>query len=1048
MVKPLCLKATLALVCGIALCVLAGATRADDLDNIIFEGTIRDSAGAVIRAAEVRARHAATGVERAATTDTQGRYRIVMREPGIYRLAASASGFNREESEEIEVATGRAVKIDFQLSPAGVSEQISVVSTDAPLIDTARTVVGDTISLAELESLPIINRDPVQLVFLLGGVAEAPLATAELADEGRGSFFRGTPEEAGLFSLVGAPATSNNITIDGLDNNDDRAARERIPLNPESIAEVQVISNQYAAEYGRASGGRVNIRTRGGARSFRGEAYFFFADESLNANTFFRNARGLGRVPEQQRREGLIFSGPIKKDKHFFFASFERVDITDFAELSATVPVETNPRFPLPKPNRPTDAGSSVGLLFEEISTPENRNLINARLDLNFNQAHSATIRFDALRGENRRGFPGGARLPDSFLIEGRDSDSVSIADNYVISSGAINQARFQRSRLLPRNKGTTFQAGVIIQEPARVVAGSFTGSESSPAFAREERRTQIQDNLLLSAGSHQVKVGFDLQFVRSTFEDLFATAGQYTFETVDDFLANRPERFIQRFDTESRLANNVTGLFIQDEWKIKPHITFSYGLRWDDESILEDRDNFSPRVSVAWDPFGARSGRTVIRAGFGMFYNRALLRTIDDFSLGRTTLIINSEITPDLLSAIQFPRPLADRALIERFGLPETEFLRRISPDLEIPYTIQTGLGIEREVVKNLVMTADYGFTRGAHLWRESNINAPQLPEGFASFTDYLLSRDFDNRPDSRGARPVASATADIVRFDLGASTSTTSGAIRVQNGVRVLTLGLNAPRSSNITSALRAINHLRPDPALTQVELLESTGNSFYHGGIFSVRYSVGRYARFRGVYTLSKFIDEGTTNTASPQDLSNRRAERALSLQDQRHRFTFSGLFQIPYLLLDLAPIVSFGSSRPFNIGAGFDRNLNDIQNDRPNFIGSPARPVWRRPGSIETADVKESLRLAPIGESGNLPRNFGRGPGTRTINLRASRTFRASEHITIRPAIDVFNLFNNTIFSFGSEFIDRDDADFLVPRRTQRPRAIQLSLKVDF
>ena len=117
--------------------------------------------------------------------------------------------------------------------------------------------------------------------------------------------------------------------------------------------------------------------------------------------------------------------------------------------------------------------------------------------------------------------------------------------------------------------------------------------------------------------------------------------------------------------------------------------------------------------------------------------------------------------------------------------------------------------------------------------------------------------------------------------------------------------------------------------------------------------MRYSLGRYARFRGVYTLSKFIDEGTTNTASPQDLLNRRAERALSLQDQRHRFTFSGLFQVPYLSIELAPVVSFGSSRPFNIGAGFDRNLNDIQNDRPNLVGALGRPVWRSPGSAQSA-----------------------------------------------------------------------------------------------
>ena len=111
-----------------------------------------------------------------------------------------------------------------------------------------------------------------------------------------------------------------------------------------------------------------------------------------------------------------------------------------------------------------------------------------------------------------------------------------------------------------------------------------------------------------------------------------------------------------------------------------------------------------------------------------------------------------------------------------------------------------------------------------------------------------------------------------------------------------------------------------IRPDPALTQVEMLEATGNSFYHGGIFSLRYRAARRVQLRGVYTLSKLIDEGTTNTASPQDLFDRRAERALSLQDQRHRFTLSGQFQIPRIELDLAPIVSFGSSKPFNIGAG--------------------------------------------------------------------------------------------------------------------------------
>src|SRR5205085_7899240 len=124
---------------------------------------------------------------------------------------------------------------------------------------------------------------------------------------------------------------------------------------------------------------------------------------------------------------------------------------------------------------------------------------------------------------------------------------------------------------------------------------------------------------------------------------------------------------------------------------------------------------------------------------------------------------------------------------------------------------------------------------------------------------------------------RPVSGANADVVRFDLGANTSTTAGAIEVRNGVRILTLGLNTAMSANLTAALNALRFLRPDPALTQVEMLESSGNSFYHGGIFSARYRAGRRMQFRAVYTLSKLVDEGTTNTASPQYSADRRAER---------------------------------------------------------------------------------------------------------------------------------------------------------------------------
>jgi carboxypeptidase family protein/TonB-dependent receptor-like protein len=1032
-------------------------TRADDLDNIVFEGVVRDSNVAVVAAVQVVAVHIATGVEHATISSDEGRFRISVGVPGNYKIKARASGFNDQETEEIAAIAGRTFRVDLTLTPAGMSEQLVVVAgSPSRLVDTNRTVVGDTITERELDELPIVNRDPLQLVFLLGGVTEAPLSTAELADEGRGVFLRGTPEEAGLFSLTGASATSNNLTIDGLDNNDDRSATPRIRLSPESIADVQVITNQYAAEYGRASGGRINVSTRSGSNRFRGSVYSYFGDEALNANTFFRNARGLGRIPEQRRREGGNFSGPIREQRDFFFTSYERLDVPDFVEISAFLPISANPLFPLPKPNQPFPPGNA-GLFSEQIATPETLNTFNARADLNFSQSHNFVFRVDAVRGENDRAFPGGTRLPETILRAGRDSSSVGVSDSLVFANRFLNQARFQYSRLMPRSSATQNSTGLVINSP-RVTAGFYTGSDSSPAFSREEKRTQIQDNISIMVGNHFSKAGVDAQLVRSSFEDLFAVGGQYTFETVDDFLANKPSRFVQRFNTKSSLINNVLGVYVQDEWKIAKNVTVSMGMRWDNESILDDRRNFSPRLAIAWDPFGgkvfsglkglAEPGKTVIRAGFGLFYNRALLRTLDDFALGKSTLIVDSNVNPQVLSHVNFPQPVLDRMIIEEFGLTETRFLRRVSKDLEIPYTLQTGLGLERQLNRRLVAGADYIFTRGTHLWRESNINAPVLPVGFHNFTEYLLSRDFDNRPESGGQRPISGATADVVRFDTGSNTSSTQGAIRVENGVRIMTLGLNAPRSSNITAALNAVRFLRPNPSLTQVELLESTGNSFYHAGMFSVRYSGSQRLHFRAVYTLSKFIDEGTTNTASPQDLFDRRAERALSLQDQRHRLTLSGVFRVPVLELELSPIISFGSSKPFNIGAGFDRNLNDIENDRPSSNGEFGRPQWRRPGSESQTTVESALSLAPIGSNGNLPRNYGVGPGTQTLNLRVSRGFALSERMKLRTSADVYNVFNNTVFSFGSEFVDRDDADFLEPRRTQRPRTVELSLKLYF
>jgi hypothetical protein len=256
---------------------------AQDLDNVTIAGQVTDQNGAVIPGASVTATIVKTKIGRTVVADGDGRYKIIQLEPGTYSVKASFAGFAAEEKTDLTTVAGQNVQLDFTLKPAAVTAEAVIVSAaDAPQVDTTRTVVGGTVATREIESLPVNTRSPLDLIFTLGGVSEEPLSTRDLAQDRTSS--RSTPEEAGIFSLSGGTAYSNNITIDGLDNNDDRAARERFTPSIEAIDEVQIIRNQFAAEYGRASGGRVNLRTRGGSNKFRGRGYYFFRDESLNAN--------------------------------------------------------------------------------------------------------------------------------------------------------------------------------------------------------------------------------------------------------------------------------------------------------------------------------------------------------------------------------------------------------------------------------------------------------------------------------------------------------------------------------------------------------------------------------------------------------------------------------------------------------------------------------------------------------------------------------------------------------------------------------------------
>jgi len=1090
-------------------------TVAQDLDNVIISGRVVDQNGAVIPGGSVTAVLTGTGSRRTAAADIDGRFRILQLKPGTYLLRASAEGFAVQDSEAIAVISGQNLQIEIVLLAQGVVvDPVIVTSPGSKSVDTTRTVVGGTVTAREVESLPVATRSPLDLIFTLGGVTEEPLSTRDLAED-RDRNPASTPEEAGTFAISGGPAYSNNLTIDGLDNNDDRAARERFQPSLEAVEEVQVITNQFSAEYGRASGGRINIRTRGGAQAFQGRAFYFFKDESLNANTFRNNSLGLKRLPLQEHMPGFTFSGPVilpwrkKQTATFFFISYEYTKALDSALTDTLVPVQQNPRFPLPSPtllqarrledaNAPA-ASAEVAPFISSISTPLTRHSVTTGIDHHFSETHNGALRYQLGRSANLRQFGGGNRLAEALQAKTRNSDAISYSDNYVFSANTVNQIRAQLSRLAPGTKAAgsanpvvliTINDPLIAGDSARRSGTLVAGSSTTGATGRHEDRFQMQETLLHTKGTHSLKFGFDVQRIRSTFIDLADASGTFNFASAGDFLAGTPSRFRQNFLTESTQRNTYAGVFAQDEWQLLSNVVLSFGLRYEREGIIPDRNNFAPRFSVAYDPFN--SGKTVLRFGAGLFYNRALLRTIDDFTLGTRQLFFdtNSLRDPDtgkLMSVAQrrafiatnlhFPQTLTvESPLVTQFGELNTEFSRRLDPRLRIPESYQANFGAERDLGSGFVFEANYTLNRGIHLWREFNANAPVLPAGYNNFSEYLASRDFANfRSGPSGDRPLynASTAGELIRFVFVSSDSGNPNSVghRTEFGVPISLVNLNSLTSStSVEVALAALNDLRPDTGRAEVEQLIAVGNSFYQGLTLELRKGFNQSSNglgfsFRGAYTIANLVDDGVVNTSDALRPGDFRRERARSLLDRKHRFVFSGTFDLPALLgkLRLSPILRIASGAPFNISiGGVDRNLDDVGNDRPNFTGNTELLRWRGPNDPIDPTILNLFAMPTIGQSGTLPRNAGRGPGLFRFDLSVTREIRFSERVRIRPVIEFDNVLNKTVFSFGAEFINFNALaptataeqrqafldSFLVTSRTLRPRQIRLGIRIDF
>ena len=206
------------------------------------------------------------------------------------------------------------------------------------------------------------------------------------------------------------------------------------------------------------------------------------------------------------------------------------------------------------------------------------------------------------------------------------------------------------------------------------------------------------------------LKLGLDIHHVRSTFIDLSDLSGTFNFASASDFLASMPSRFRQNFQSSSTQKNLYAGVFVQDEWQVAPRVLLSYGLRYEYETILHDANNFGPRFSLAYSPLD--SGKLALRFGSGIFFNRPLLRTIDDFTLCKQQLFFDTNLLPDprafIAAHIHFPQTLTPD-----FGVLKTNFSRRLDPAFRIPESYQINAGVERDLGHDYAVEANFTLTR-----------------------------------------------------------------------------------------------------------------------------------------------------------------------------------------------------------------------------------------------------------------------------------------------------------------------------------------------